>query len=40
MSTVFWDMKGMLMVQFMQQKTKITAEAYCKTLEKTKGMEC
>jgi hypothetical protein len=33
-ATVFWDMKGMLMVQFMQQKTKIKAELYCRTLEK------
>jgi hypothetical protein len=27
-------MKGMLMVQIVQQKTNITAELYCRTLEK------
>jgi Fe2+ transport system protein B len=34
MAAVFWDKKGMLMVQFMQQKTTVTAEVYCETLEK------
>jgi hypothetical protein len=29
MATVFWDRKGVLMVQFMQQETTITSEVYC-----------
>jgi hypothetical protein len=33
MATVFWDSKGVLMVEFMQKGTKITSEVYCKTLE-------
>jgi hypothetical protein len=32
MATVFWDRKGVLMVEFMQQGTTITSEVYCKTL--------
>jgi acyl-CoA thioesterase len=35
MSAVFWDRKGVLMVEFMQQGTTITAEVYCETLKKT-----
>jgi hypothetical protein len=31
MVTVFWDRKGVLMVEFMQQGTTITSEVYCKT---------
>jgi histone-lysine N-methyltransferase SETMAR len=42
MATVFWDRKGVLMVKFMQQRTKITSEVYCKTLgaiqNKRRGM--
>jgi hypothetical protein len=34
MATVFWDMKGMLMVKFMQHGTTITPEVYCGTLKK------
>jgi uncharacterized protein YbcV (DUF1398 family) len=34
-TTVFWDRKGMLVMEFMQQGTTITSEAYCKTLKKT-----
>jgi hypothetical protein len=30
----FWDRKGVLMVEFMQQGTKITSEVYCETLKK------
>jgi hypothetical protein len=33
MTTVFWDRKGMLIVEFMQQGTKIS-KAYCKVLKK------
>jgi hypothetical protein len=33
MVTVFWDMKGVLMVESMQQET-IISEVYCKTLNK------
>jgi hypothetical protein len=33
MATVFWDRKGVLMVEFMQQKTAITSEVYCETLK-------
>jgi acyl-CoA thioesterase len=45
-ANVFWDRKGVLMVEFMQQGTIITSEVYCETLKKlrrafkTKGMEC
>jgi hypothetical protein len=34
MATVFWDRKGVLMVEFMQQATTITSQVYCETLEK------
>jgi hypothetical protein len=34
MAAVFWDRKGVLMVEFMQQGTTITSEVYCKTLKK------
>jgi hypothetical protein len=30
MAAVFWDRKGMLMVEFMQQGNTITSEVYCK----------
>jgi hypothetical protein len=33
-TTVFWDRKGVLMVEFMQQGTTITSEVYC--MQKTK----
>jgi hypothetical protein len=29
METIFWDRKGVLMVEFMQQGTTITSEVYC-----------
>jgi hypothetical protein len=35
MATVFWDMKGVLLVDFMPQGTTITSEVYCETLKKT-----
>jgi hypothetical protein len=34
MSTAFWDRKGLLMVEFMQQWTTITSDMYCETLTK------
>jgi hypothetical protein len=46
MATVFWDRKGVLMVEFMQQGTTITSEVYCESLKKLrraiqkKGVEC
>jgi hypothetical protein len=46
MATVFWDRKGVLTVEFMQQGTTITSEVYCETLRKLrraiqkKGVEC
>jgi hypothetical protein len=33
MTSVFWDRKGVLMVEFMQQGTTITSEVYCETLK-------
>jgi transposase len=33
MSAVFWDRKGVLMVEFMQKWTTITSEMYCETLK-------
>jgi histone-lysine N-methyltransferase SETMAR len=32
MATVFWDRKGVLMVEFMQQGTTVNSEVYCETL--------
>jgi hypothetical protein len=46
MAAVFWDRKGVLMLEFMQQGTTITSEVYCETLKycvgpfSTKGVEC
>jgi hypothetical protein len=46
MATVFWDRKGVLMVEFMQQQTTIMSEVYCETLKnfirpfRTTGAEC
>jgi histone-lysine N-methyltransferase SETMAR len=34
METVFWDRKGVLMVEFMQQGTTRTSQIYCETLTK------
>jgi hypothetical protein len=39
MSAVFWDRKGVLMVEFMQQGTTITSEAYYETLKKLSRTE-
>jgi hypothetical protein len=33
MATVFWDRKGVLMVEFMEQGTTTMSEVYCKTLQ-------
>jgi hypothetical protein len=35
MATVFWDRKGVLMAEFMQQGTTVTSEVYCKALKQT-----
>jgi hypothetical protein len=47
MATVFWDMKVVLMLEFMQQGTTIMSEMYCETKKnlsvepfRTKGVEC
>jgi histone-lysine N-methyltransferase SETMAR len=34
MAVVFWNWKGVLMMEFMQQGTTITSKVYCKTLKK------
>jgi hypothetical protein len=34
MATTFWDRKGVLMMEFMQQGTTILSEGYCETLKK------
>jgi histone-lysine N-methyltransferase SETMAR len=34
MATVFWDRKGVLLVEFMPQDTTINAESYCATLRR------
>jgi hypothetical protein len=33
MAAVFWDRKGVWMVEFMQQGTTVTLEVYCETLK-------
>jgi hypothetical protein len=35
MTTIFWDRKGVLMVEFMQQWNTIMLEVYCETLKQT-----
>jgi hypothetical protein len=35
MQTVFWDRKGVLMVEFMQQGTTTTSEVFFETEKKT-----
>jgi hypothetical protein len=35
MAAVFWDRKGVLMVEFMQQGTTITSQVCCETLKRT-----
>jgi hypothetical protein len=34
MAAVFWDRRGVLMVEFMQQGTTIVSQMYCKTLKR------
>jgi hypothetical protein len=34
MAAVFWDRKGVLIVEFMQKETTIISEVYCETLKK------
>jgi acyl-CoA thioesterase len=36
MAAVFWDRKGVLMVEFMQQGTIIMSQVYYTTLKKNK----
>jgi hypothetical protein len=31
MTTVSWDRKGVLMAEFMQQRTTVTSEVHCET---------
>jgi hypothetical protein len=44
MTDVFWNWKGMPMVEFMQQETAVMSEVYCRTLKcyvesfRTKGV--
>jgi hypothetical protein len=35
MATIFWDRKGVMMVDFIQDGIRITSEVYCETLKKT-----
>jgi acyl-CoA thioesterase len=35
MATVFWDRKGVLMVEFMQEGTTVMSEVYCETQKTT-----
>jgi hypothetical protein len=37
MAAVFWDRKGVLMVELKQQGTTITTEVYCETLKNCVG---
>lgn len=32
MATIFWDQKGVVLAEFMEQGTTITKETYCETL--------
>jgi len=34
MATVFWDKKGVVLIEFIEPGTTITSETYCKTLKK------
>ena len=34
MATLFWDRKGVLLIEFMEPGTTITSETYCETLKK------
>jgi len=34
MATVFWDRKGVLLIEFVETGTTITSETYCETLKK------
>jgi hypothetical protein len=34
MASIFWDRKGVVTVEFMQQGNTITSEMYCETLKK------
>jgi len=34
MATVFWDRKGVLLIEFMEPGTTITSETYCESMKK------
>lgn len=34
MATVFWDHKGVILVEFLEHGTTVNSEVYCQTLEK------
>jgi hypothetical protein len=36
-AAVFWDRKGVLMVEFVQEGTTVMSEVYCETLKKLCG---
>ncbi|GFX41140.1 mariner Mos1 transposase [Trichonephila clavipes] len=36
MVTVFWDVQGILLIEFMKRGTTINSEVYCRTLKKLK----
>ena len=36
MATVFWDMEGVLLVDFHERGSTINTERYCETLKKVK----
>jgi hypothetical protein len=46
MAAVFWDKKGLLMVEFMQHEMTITSQVHCETQKhcveplRTKSVEC
>jgi acyl-CoA thioesterase len=33
MATAFWDRKGVLMAEFMQEEASVMSEVYCETLK-------
>jgi hypothetical protein len=37
MATVFWDRKGVLLVEFMQREITVMSKAYCETLKNCVG---
>jgi hypothetical protein len=37
METIFWDMNGVLMVEFVRHGATIMSEVYCETLKRLRG---